>query len=511
MCAKAADERACPWEKHAISPAICRTRQRNQYPKCLLCPHRSAEAAASLANDPKVVMSVFRSSSVLGRVPQEINEYVIRKVGLATAQFLRSESPSGSRLVVACDLRDSSRGFARIFSEGVSRGGMETVTIGTVPPELLAFVLGTEEPSSATGAAFIGGGNYADSVNGVRIWRRDATPVGLGTGLEKVAMIARRLRTGLSRVRGAMGTASPVPDYVTYVRKFAPKLGALKVAMDGGYGVGGRLLQAVLTDLPLQLATAHFEEDGRNPYLGRRFPGQALVSAMKEQVAGGRADMGAALDFTGERVVFFDERGQLLGHDVAAGLIATELLSRSPGACVTYDLRATAALRACVAQHGGTAVAGPTRSLAFAQQFRRTEALYGADWSGLHYFRDFFRFPSPVVALLLFCSHVSREQKPVSELAADLRRFSQSGEVAIPVPSAEVAQDVLAKVKDGFPTAERELIDGVTVRQQDWWFNLRQHGEAAELLLNVEGRTEREQKKGRQTVERLVAKILAGG
>jgi phosphomannomutase len=65
-------------------------------------------------------------------------------------------------------------------------------------------------------------------------------------------------------------------------------------------------------------------------------------------------------------------------------------------------------------------------------------------------------------------------------------------------------------MREEFPKAERELIDGLTVRLQDWWFNLRQHGEAAELLLNVEGRTEREQRRGRQSVERLVAKYASG-
>jgi len=510
MNAKRAEDRTCPGEKCSISVAICRTRQRNQYPKCLLCGHRSAEGAASLTTDPKVAASIFRSTAVLGRVPDEINEYVIRKVGLAAAQFLRAENPVSSRLVVACDLRANSRGFTRIFCEGASRGGLETVNAGTVPPEVLAFVLGTEPPPAATGAAFVGGGNYGDDVNGVRLWRGDATPVGLGNGLDKISLIARRFRTGCSRLPAGMRASTPVPDYVTYVRKFAPKLDATKVAVDAGYGVASRLLEAVLAGTPVQMVPIHFEEKARNPYLGRKFPCAALASTMKGAVTEAGAAFGAAFDFTGERIAFFDERGALLRHDVAAGLIAAELLSRSPGACVTYDLRATAALRARIGEAGGTPVAAPARALAFAQHFRRNDALYGADLTGLHYFKDFFRFPSAVIALLMFCSHLSREKKPASELTADLRRFSQSDEIVIPMPSAEVAQDVLSRMREEFPKAERELIDGLTVRLQDWWFNLRQHGEAAELLLNVEGRTEREQRRGRQSVERLVAKYASG-
>ena len=151
------EERTCPGEKYSITLAICRTRQRNRYPKCLLCPHRSAEVAGAVATDPKVRASIFHSTSVMGRVPQEVNEYVMRKVGLAAAQLLRAENPGGSRFLVACDGRDNSRSFGRVFCEGVNRGGMDAVSLGAAPPELLAFVLGTD---GCTGAAFVGGGNW---------------------------------------------------------------------------------------------------------------------------------------------------------------------------------------------------------------------------------------------------------------------------------------------------------------------------------------------------------------
>jgi phosphomannomutase len=512
MCAKqVAEERTCPGERYSISPAICHTRQRNQYPKCLLCPHRSAEAGGTVASDPKVAGSVFRPTRVLGRVPAEVNEYVIRKVGVAAAQFLRAEAPSGSHLLIACDARDNSRSFSRVFSEGANRGGMNTLSLGMAPPELLTFVLGTYPAGACTGAAFIGGGNYADNVNGVRLWLAGGTPVHFGAGLEKVALIARRLRTGLSRLPGESGSAAPLGDYASYVRKFAPRLSPLKVLVDGGYGAAGRVLAAVCAELPLEVVPLHFEPDGHNPFLGRRFPCTTLVAQMREAVPKAHVDLGMALDFTGERAAFFDERGELLRHDAAAGLISSEALARSPGGCVVYDLRSTAALRARVQRAGGQPAAAPTSSLAFAQVFRRNDAVYGADLGGLHYFKDFFRSPSPAVALLMTASCLSRERKPASALAADLNRFSQSGEVLLTAPTPEAAQKVVAGVRDEFQKADRDLIDGVTVRLADWWFNLRQRGETAELYLNVEGRTDREQRKGRQTVEKLVSRLLVEG
>jgi phosphomannomutase len=459
-----------------------------------------------MVTDPKVSTSIFRASGVLGRVPQEINEYVIRKLGVAAAQFLRAEVPSGSRLVVACDLRDNSRGFSRIFCEGASCGSMNTLSLGPSPPELLAFVLGTD---GCTGGAFIGGGTHADNVSGVRVWRGDASPVHFASGLEKIALIARRLRTGHSRLPGESTAASPVGEYLSYVRKFAPELGPLKVVVDGGYGAAGSMLESLFVESPVEMVSLHFQADGHNQFLGRRFPCSAVVSSLRAKVREVKADFGAAFDFSGERIAFVDEKGQLLGHDVAAGLISSELLGRQRGARVAYDLRSTACLKERIARDGGQAVAAPVRPVAFAQHFRRADALYGADLSGLHYFKDLFRFPSPFVALLLLSSHVSRQGRPLSELAADLNRFARSDEIVIALPARDAAQKVLASVRDEFPDAEREMVDGLSVRLEDWWFNLRQPGEEAELRLNVEGRTRRDLRRGRQNIERLVSRVLS--
>ena len=505
MAAAEAERRKCPGESYEISMAICRTRQRNQYPKCLLCPHRDAELAGSVPSDSRVSKSIFHRTAVLGRAPEQVNAYVMRKVGLASAQFLRSEDPEAGRLVVACDRRDHSRGFCRAFAEGVNRGGMDVVNLGSTPPELLAFVLGTD---GYAGGAFVGGGNYADDVNGVRLWRADCRLVGYGAGLEKVGLMARRMRLGRSRLPGNMHSFDPMKEYTAYVRKFAPNLRPLKVVVDAGSGTAGRVLEQIAGQLPLELVCSGVEENPHAPHLGKKFPSANVVSRIAAGVRESRADFGATIDFDAERIAFVDDRGNLLPHDIAAAFVAAEMLARSPGGCVAFDVRATSALRETVRAADGQPVSAPVDRLGFAQHFRRNDAICGADATGLHYFRDFFRFASPFVALLIFCCHLSRRRRSASEMAAELDRYERSGEVAISLPSGEVGEQVLQRVREQFPNAEKEMIDGLTVRTRDWWFNLRQPGTAAELRLNVEARTNQEVRKGRQTVEQFVRAAL---
>jgi hypothetical protein len=57
--------------------------------------------------------------------------------------------------------------------------------------------------------------------------------------LEKVGLIARRLRMASSRLPGQTSSVTPLADYVAYMVKFAPKLRPLKVMVDAGSGGAG--------------------------------------------------------------------------------------------------------------------------------------------------------------------------------------------------------------------------------------------------------------------------------
>jgi phosphomannomutase len=141
---------------------------------------------------------------------------------------------------------------------------------------------------------------------------------------------------------------------------------------------------------------------------------------------------------------------------------------------------------------------------------RQTDALYATDLQGRHYFKGFYRSNSPVVALLLMCSIVSRASKSMSELVAEVDRYHHSGEIEVETPSPQAAQDALKAVDKHYRDADRERKDGLTVRFPRWWFNLRDIKGQPELRLNVEGRTKQDERSGRREVLRLVRKATGG-
>jgi len=498
--------RICPGEKCEISAAICRARQRNHYPKCLLCKYHNVEYRGAPDSDPKVQAAIFRHSTILGKVPAQLNEYVMRKIGAALAQLARAGNASAVRLAVAHDLREHSRSLCKALCDGINQAGLDAISLGAAPEEVLRFVLGTQE---FAGAAYVCGGNNAKEVNGLRIFRRDGSQVGFSNGLDKIGLIARRLRSGRTRRTGQRGFLDLSQDYRSYVLKFARGLKQFKLAVDASCGIAARTIPFVFEKLPVEVLPSHFDVEGRPELLGTRFPAKGVSSAVKRNIVGARAPLGAAIDFAGDRIAFFDETGALLRNDAAAAFIAEELLHRQRGGRVVYDLRASAALKEHIAWAGGQALPCPTDQLSIMQEMRQKDAVYGADVLGRHFFKDFFRSSSPIISLLLLCSFVCRKDKKLSRLASEFARYSHSGEIRIKTPSPDAAAAIIEKLKEHFRDADRDLLDGLTVRTESWWFNLRQPPGSAEVRLNLEGRTPLEERRRRQEMLQLVKELAA--
>ena len=497
------EKRRCPGENYDITPAICKARQRNRYPKCLLCDWHELEQDESADSDPRVPSDIFRSGEVLGEVPSEVDEYVMRKVGGATAQLLRAGSSKAGRIMVGHDLRSSSRKLTSALSEGINQGGLDAVSGGIMPQEVLNYVVAT---SDMVGGAYVTGGNHPADVNGARLMDSTARRMDFDGGLDKIGLICRRRGSGHSRSPGGRSFADPMEDYRSCVQKFVPELGECNVVVDGAAGLAGRTVPYVFEGLPAELAGYNMDAEKGDNFLGQVFPAEKVLKKFQRPTRIKDADLCAAFDFAADRVVFFDEGGGRVRQDAAASLLARELLRRHGGGVMVYDLRASAAFRETVSQAGGTPVSSPTDRLSVARQMRQTDALYATDLQGRPYFQGFYRSNSPVVALLLMCSIVSRADKTMSELVAEVTRYHHSGEIKIETPSPGAADEALEAVDEYYRDADRERKDGLTVRFPKWWFNLRNIDDQPELRLNVEGRTEEDERSGRREILRLVKK-----
>jgi phosphomannomutase len=116
----------------------------------------------------------------------------------------------------------------------------------------------------------------------------------------------------------------------------------------------------------------------------------------------------------------------------------------------------------------------------------KTGAIFGGEHSAHYYFRDFWGADTGMLAALHVLAALGEQAGPVSELLADVTRYSPSGEINSTVSDQAERLGAVRAMYEGKPDVSIDELDGLTVSAQDWWFNLRPSNTEPLLRLNVE-------------------------
>ena len=97
------------------------------------------------------------------------------------------------------------------------------------------------------------------------------------------------------------------------------------------------------------------------------------------------------------------------------------------------------------------------------------------------------------MATFALCNIVSASDKPLSELVAPLRKYSQSGEINTKTSTAPA--EILARVKAAYAGKAKVFeLDGVSVdawETEGYWANVRMSNTEPLVRLNLEGKTDK--------------------
>ncbi len=170
---------------------------------------------------------------------------------------------------------------------------------------------------------------------------------------------------------------------------------------------------------------------------------------------------------------------------VTAVLARRQLASR-PGSLVLYDLRSSRAVAEEIESAGGRAMMSRVGHSFVKTQMRECGAIFAGELSGHFYFRfsDTLVADDGCAALVAMLDVLGSECRPLSEIIAPLRRYAASGEINSRVANVD---RVLEQIEAEHGRAgEVSKLDGLLVRYDDWWFNLRPSNTEPVLRLNLE-------------------------
>ncbi len=439
-------------------------------------------------------MGIFKAYDVRGIVPEDLDAEVAHKIGRAAVKVLEATS-----IVVGRDMRLSGKNLADAFIEGARESGADAIDTGQTTTPMNYFSVGHYGYDAA---AMVTASHNPSEWNGFKFSRAEARPVSADTGLREMERIVTSGELPPAAGKpGRLITKDIVGDYIDYLLKFAADIEPFKVAVDTGNGMSGRFLPLFFERLPCELHGLYLEPDGTFPNHEPNPLKPENMRDLQEFVRELRADVGMAFDGDGDRVALVDERGEIVPCDLLTALLAPEFLRKEPGAHIIYDLRSSQVVPEEIRKAGGTPVEYRVGHSFMKGVLREKDAPMAGELSGHYYFRDTYYSDSGDFAMLMVLKVLSREKAPLSELIRPLRRYRATGEINFEVEDKDAK---IQELSEAFKDAEVYFLDGVSIRYDDWWCNVRKSNTEPLLRLNLEAKTESLRDEARRRVEEII-------
>jgi phosphomannomutase len=427
-------------------------------------------------------ITCFKAYDVRGRVPDQLNEDIARRIGRAFADVVKPR-----QVVVGHDIRLSSESIKQALTEGLIEQGVDVYDIG---------LCGTEEIYFATSHAGMDGGiavtasHNPKDYNGMKFVREESKPISGDTGLFDIKALAEQDDFTAAATPGQRHELDTSAAYVEHLLSYidVSTLKPLKIVVDAGNGGAGRVVDLLEPHLPFEFIKLHHEPDGNFP---NGVPNPLLPenrTAAIEAVKAHGADLGLGWDGDFDRCFFFDENAAFVEGYYVVGLLAEAFLQQNAGAKIVHDPRLTWNTVDIVESLGGEAVQSKTGHAFIKERMRLENAVYGGEMSAHHYFRDFAYCDSGMIPWLLVTGLISSSGKSLSQMVAErMAAYPCSGEINRQI---EDPASVLARVEAVYaPDSQAiERVDGLSVALDGWRFNLRMSNTEPVVRLNVESR-----------------------
>lgn len=419
---------------------------------------------------------IFKTYDIRGVYKSEINEDVAYKIGKAFVAFLGKENP---KIVIGRDGRISSPLLFNALKKGVLDSGGDVVNTGLSTTPLLNF---TVAKNNYDGGVMVTASHNPKEFNGFKVIKENALQV-YGEDILKIKKIIDD--NDFRRGRGREIDKNLLPEYTEHLFSFTNNPQRTKIVVDCGNGVGGVTAVPLFKKLKNNTFFLYEDVDGDFP---NHLPNPDDENSKKEvakKIIEKGADVGVIFDGDADRCVLLNEKGEVVPTDHLLSLISKEELRG--GEEVYYDLRFSMTTAEEIKKGGGVPVMMRVGNPFYKEKIIKEGGFMGAELSGHIMFKENFGIDDGLFAFLKVLNILEKENKPLSELINPFKRYFQTEEINMKV---ENKKEVLKKVEKYFSDGESIKIDGVYIKYEDWWFNLRESNTEDLVRLRVEAKTE---------------------
>ena len=403
-------------------------------------------------------MSIFKACDIRGVYGGDLTEAGMEDVGRGFASIMRRRNAAPT-IVVGGDVRRSTASLKAALISGLTQCGARVVDVGVVPTPVLYFAF---RMLHGNGCAMVTASHNPPKFNGLKLCFSQ-----MPVTMAEIQELRRTVEAGeFLPGEGKAETFDVLPEYETWLAAQFTQPIPLKVVADCGGGSWSEIAPRAMRRAAVSVAPLNCEID---PDLTLRDPNPLPenVTGLRQAVVAEGAAYGAAFDADGDRVLFVDERGNVVPSDVAGAVLARWLLAASPGGKVVYEVNCSQALPDAVEQAGGKPLMERAGHAFMKRRVLEENALLGAEVSGHFFFGQVGGADDGLYSALMMGRLLDETGERLSELVAAVPHYHSTSVVRLPMNAGRAAELVEAIAAHAGGQASR--LDGVRVQYDTGW------------------------------------------
>lgn len=410
-------------------------------------------------------MTPFKAYDIRGIYNIDFTKTDVYKIGFFLPGLLKTD-----KILIGRDVRTSSPEIFEYLTKGIIDAGADVYDLGlaTTP-----YVYWATAAFNFDASVMITASHNSKEYNGLKISRTNAFPVGYDSGLNILEeKVMQEIPQPLENKGGLIPFAQH-DKYMEFFKPYIPNISGLKVSIDCSNGMASLFIKRLLGDKPLYM---FFEPDGTFPNHEANPLVPENVEPLKMHVVENSSDLGIIFDGDADRVMFVDEKGMFISPDLIIAVLAHYFSSREKGA-VLQDIRSSKAVGEYISRLGYSMHMWRVGRAFAAPKLKEIKGLYGGEYAGHYYFRDFNYSDSGILACMLVLdvvAHLKAKGITFSQLIGKIYHYYGSGEMNFKIEKKKEAMDLLLECfkKSEKPSAFYDF-DGYRADFEHWWFNVR--------------------------------------
>lgn len=421
-------------------------------------------------------IDIFRAYDIRGIYDIDITPEIIELIGFGVGTYM-IDNVMGQEIVLGNDIRFSSDKFSQHFIKGITQTSINIKNCGTTSFGITLFTAWKLHMFSG----YITASHNPPEWNGIKFF--DSNQIGLlESENKKIGNICINKQYKLSKSLGKVENVNLKDEYIEYLTKKFSINKKLSLVLDCGNGATSLVLPK-LFEKCCRVVPIFSNPDGNFPGRG---PDITNLQCLQKKVLELNADIGIAFDGDGDRVAIIDNLGNKLTAE-EIGILASMYLPQK-GTIIT-NIECGMAFEEKFVPLGFKIIRIPVGHTFMMQNVAKYKAKLGVEASNHFVIPEYFPFDDGVVMALRICEIMSKENKTLSQLIAQIPKYpkkSQSFKC-----SDKTKFSLVDSLKNEFEKYGKVTdIDGIRVDMDDCWVLVRASNTAPLIRLTVEAKTE---------------------